>query len=474
MISLHPTRWRRRWPRRSLALLCTAAALLAGLAVVTSGGAASAVANSLRPGLGYRPAGEFVGYYLTRDGTKVYCLSPRRAAPSSVSLHTVSRYPGLGRASSAALAYAVRIWGDARSPRAAAVESQVLNTLAGNGTDVRRRNRHLPASLRRDVAAHVSRARAQRGPYTVRLSTPRAVLPGGRATGSVLVRSAAGRPVSGVRVRLTASRNAAVRGVVRTGRGGSARFRYAVTDVGEVRFGARASALPPTAVRVSHPHAGQQRMVSWAPTTAARASSSFRAAASGFSHRYGCTSECDGRPVTVLRACAPAARVASRLVYRVGGRRVVVPFAASGRRRCVSTTVTSADGDRVGATWQYRVGRHWSRAVAAGGTFVVDCPPAPAVGVTLAANCTRATVTIGLAQPGAGGSWTPLVNTSRHRMVLDVSGSRTARVYAATGHEAVWTTSARCGAKLHLGFRGGVLRGSGRYNYGPNSAVVTP
>ncbi|GAB2466300.1 Ig-like domain-containing protein [Jatrophihabitans fulvus] len=473
MTLLHP-----RVLRRALLLLAVAGCVLALLSVAWSRDDARAARAGLRPGAGFMlPAGEFVGAYVTPAGTRVWCLSPDKALPSGVVLSTRTSWPGTSATRAAAIAYALARWGAPRNRVAGAVQSQVLNTLAGNTRDVARRARLLPAAYRqaiaRQVAAHVAAARRLHGPYRARVSLPSAVTPGRSGRGTVTVSAADGRPVAGVAVTLNHTANATAPARVRTDAHGRARFTYSVTGTGEVRVRATA-ALPSRSVRVSSPRPGEQRMVAVAPAVRATAVTSFRARPGGFTHRYSCDTDCDGRPATVLRACAPAARTASRLVYRVGPRSVVASFPAGARRTCVETRLVSRDGDRVSAAWQWRVHGRWSAPVAAAGTFVVDCPAPPPVAVTMTAGCVNARVTLGLAQPGAGGTWTPFRNTSRHAMVLLVSGDRTARVVAARGGEAMWTATVPCGAGLALTARPAVQRASGGWNYGPSIAIRTP
>src|SRR3954470_13312662 len=80
----------RRLPQ-SLAAVATA--VIAAIALcVTLVPTSAAASQQLRPGKGYAAAdGDFVGFYLTSGGTKVYCLSPRKTLPSAVSLGPLSR-----------------------------------------------------------------------------------------------------------------------------------------------------------------------------------------------------------------------------------------------------------------------------------------------------------------------------------------------------------------------------------------------
>lgn len=464
-----------RVPTRRLGASLTVLATLAALAVALSPSGATATSVPLRPGLGHRVAGgDFVGYYVTGAGTKVYCLNPRRAVPQGVSLRTISRYRGVSSTVSHELAYALATWGNARTAAQAAVESQVLNSLAGNTADVQRRGRGLPAKLRRQVSAHVRAARAFRGPYAVRVSTPTAVLPGQSATGSVRVRSAGGHWLPGVRITLQHSANASVPTAVRTNSHGVARFSYSVTDVGQVRVGATATDLTPTALRESRSRPHEQRMVGWAGRVSAHGAASFRKSVSGFSNSYACTTTCNGRPRTTLTACAPGSRYASRLVYDLGRGTLTVAYPASRTRRCATATAILRDGENVRAAWQFRTRHGWSSPVRATGSFTVDCPPAPSVAASVSYDCATARVTIALAQLSASGSWRPLVNRTRHRMVLVVNGATSVRIFAEPGRSAVFTASAACGSHRVYSMQAGVQRANHRYNYGAVASLTTP
>lgn len=458
-----------------MCVLVAVALLGVTTAAVLPEAGARAATNTLRAGLGYRVAGgDFVGYYLVGKN-KVYCLNPAKSVPRTVSLSSVSRYPGASTARSQQLAYALAQWGDARSRAAAAVQSQVLNTLAGNTKDVTRRSHGLPSSLSRTVAAHVAAAQRLHGPYTVRVSTPRALLPGQPAAiGSIQVSSAGGHGVPDVLVRLTHTTNSITPTVARTNSAGSARFAYSVTDIGQVRITATAGGLASTGLRVSHPHSFEQRMVGAQPAVAAHGSAAFRAAVSGFGNNYACTTTCDGRPVTTLSACAPASRYASRLAYQLGVTTLSVDFPAAGTRACRTRSLRLADGTRVTAAWAYRTPHGWSRPVAAPGAFTVDCPAAPAVTVAMTYDCTRASVTVALGRSSAAGSAPAAVNTSRHRLVLVIGGAASARIYAEPGGRALYSASVACGSRAAYTVQAGVQRASGAYNYGPVASVITP
>ncbi|HEV7204662.1 MAG TPA: hypothetical protein VGN18_08610 [Jatrophihabitans sp.] len=466
-----------RDPLSRMGLLLALGALVTGLLVAPGARTASASsAHAIRAGLGYRLAGgDFVGYY-SSGGRLIYCVRPTKAAPYAVTLATVGLVPGTNRTQTAELAYALSRWGDARTAFQAAVESQVLNTLVGNGPAVARRAVHLPRSVTARVAEHVRAARALHGPYSVEVTAPRALLPGQSAVGSVRVRTGAGRYLVGALVALRPSANAQAPRAVRTDGRGVARFRYAVTGTGEVRLRATAPGLPGLTVRTSRPRSSEQLMVSSGTTASASGATGFRQTVNGFSHRYSCTSTCDGRPRTELAACAAAGRYPSRIEFRVGRRlTLTLTFGASAVRVCRSVASTLRDGERVTASWRFLTPHGLTGPTAAAGSFVVDCPPVPAVAVSVVFDCATASVTIALAHRSSSTSgWIPLVNRTRHRMQLIIGGAVTRRVTAAPGHSAVFSATARCDTPVRYTAQAAVERADHGYNEGPVASITTP
>lgn len=474
----------RSHPRRRLAVLAIVGtcAALAGVLLGSNASSASPPTPiapgpaTARPeaGLGYRLADDsLVGYYQA-GGAKIYCLSPGKRLPASVHLVERRDLGHLGAVGAHELAYALQRWGNARTAYQAAVESQVLNQIVGNDRDVRLRARQLPRSMNAVVRRHLALAQQFRGPYVVSVHAGRAVLPGQSGAGTVTVRSASGRLVPGVTVRLASSANAVVSARTSTGRSGTGTFGYRAIDVGEVHITAVAIGLPSTRFRANDPAPGEQRMVSWVHPTREHAALSFGRAPAGFANSYACTSVCDGRPRSTLRACAPASRVRSELVFHLGPQTRVLSFPSGRHRVCRALTTTLSDGWRISASWRFRTGHGWSRPVPAKGAFVVDCPPVPTVGATLSYDCTAATLHIGLAVRTADGSWAPLVNTESRRMVLVIGGAERRRIVAEPGHTAAFTAQVSCADPTEYTARAGVQRADGRYNYGPVVSVATP
>jgi hypothetical protein len=360
--------------------------------------------------------------------------------------------------------------GHATTKWQAAVVSQAVNMLIGNKKAVARRAHLLPASVGKRAALYVAEARRFHGPYRVRVSTPTSLLPGQSARGTISLSPA--RP--GVSVRLSSSANAAVSSVVRTGSHGTAAFTYRVNGPGEVHIAARATNLPPTTLLASDPKGRVQRMISWRPAVSNVASASFQRRASGFAHSYGCSSTCNGHPVTTLRACVATSTQWQRVIYRYAGHVKVLTWGPTRAASCKTTSLTLSDGDRVTAARQYRSARGWSAQVPVGGTFVVDCPAAPGVAASVVFSCTTASVTIALGVATSQGGWKPSVNTSTHRYVLDISGAAHQRLYADHGKTATATFQMACGAHKAFTFRGGVRRANGQYNYSSWATVVSP
>ena len=83
-------------------------------------------------------------------------------------------------------------------------------------------------------------------------------------------------------------------------------------------------------------------------------------------------------------------------------------------------------------------------------------------------------MTIGLAKLGPNGTWTPLVNTSKHRMVLVIGGAKQLRIFARHGKTAMFTASASCDSPTTYTAQAGVQRANGQYNYGLRASVTTP
>jgi hypothetical protein len=460
---------------RAVVMIVGALVAMAALSVALGSATASAAGAQLRKGSGYSVAhGDFVGFYTASTGAKVYCLSPRKALPASITLATVSRYPGVSQAASRQLAYALSRWGNAATAQAAAAESQVVNSIVGNHADVARRAAQLPKSVAKEVSDHLALTRRLYGPYVTTVRTPKAVLPGQSSTGTVVITSASGHRLTGTTVLLSSSKNGSVPNRIKTDSKGFGRFTYRATDVGEVHITATAVDLPPTVLHVNHPASTEQHMVTWSPVVASRGAASFQKAPSGFSNQYACTTTCDGKPTTRLRACTPASGRASRIGYHYGSKTAYVVFPASTTRMCKNLNVVTRDGNHVSAGWQYKTKHGWSKVVKAAGSFVVDCPPAPPVAVTMTYDCTTAAVTIGLAKLGAKGTWSPLVNSTKHRMVLVIGGAAQQRIYAGHGETAVFTASAPCGSPKTYTMQAGVQRASGQYNYGPVGSVTTP
>jgi hypothetical protein len=452
-------------PARIRLLLCSLLVLL-GAAALSVGGAVSVGAAApapLRAGTGYRlPGGDFVGFYLTRSGAKVYCIDPGKRAPSSVSLTSIGRYPGMSQRTADELAYALSRWGNATSRTQAAAESQLVNTIVGHADAVRRRAHSLPGSVGSLVAAHLRIVRALHGPYTVSVRATRAAAPGQTTDGSTGVVSAAGHGVPGVAIALRGSGNVSLPAEVRTGSRGSVTFRYTVTGTGPVRIDATASGLTAPRFTGTHPAAGQQRMVTWSRPVGASAHTGFQARLGSFAHGYACTTTCTGHPRTTLRACAVPSAYPARLAFRAGSTTLPMDFPAATRTGCRTIAAVLTDGDQVTASWTFHGPHGWTAPMAAGGAFVVDCPPVPVVRVSLAYDCTQGSLTASVTAPAA------------HPAVLLVAGAATRRIDAGSGATAQFTVPVRCGTVQAYSVQAGVRRADGAWNYGPAARVSTP
>jgi hypothetical protein len=451
--------------------------VIASGATMASASASASAASSLKPGAGkWTPHhADFVGYYRARvagSWVKVYCVSPGKQTPSRITLSTVSRLTSVSVAVTRQLAETLAAHGNAASAAQAEAVSQALNYELGNRAAVERRARYLSKAVQARAMSYVAEARRLRGAFVLHLNTPARPLPGQTGTATISLRGAGGgKPAV---VRLTHSANVATPRLVRTSAAGRGTFSYRTTGGGEVHITASVAGLAPTTLRVSHPSSATQRMLTWSPTVGARASASYRGTVVGFTHRYECSSTCNGHPVANLTACAPASSYPSRLTYRYAGQAHRLDFPAATTRRCRSWTTTLADGERVTAAWQYRTAQGWTGLMVAAGSFVVDCPAAPAVAVVVSYDCRAATVIVALGR-AAGAGLVPTRNRTAHRMVLVLSGARSGRYSLEPGATATpHAFPITCGTHATVAVRGGVQRHNGAYNYGPPAQVVLP
>jgi hypothetical protein len=305
------------------------------------------------PGKGVWIAGhtDFVGFYRAyADGrwVKVYCVSPAKRAPTSIDLHTAARVAGTTRAVTRQLAETLAAHGDAQTARQAEAVSQALNEEIGNDDAVHRRASSLPDRVRILAARYVAEARTLHGPYRLAVHLPRSPLPGQQATGTVTLRTTAGQPVPHA-VTIRHTRNVRTPRFVHTDGSGRAAFDYATTGGGAVHLAASARLLP-TTVRASRPGPATQLVLTWSPRSESRATGSYQGTGPGISHRYSCSSDCDGHPVVTLTACAPADRYRSRVTFWLGERTHRLYFAAARHRVCQSWQTRIADEVSVSAT----------------------------------------------------------------------------------------------------------------------------
>ena len=417
---------------------------------------------------------DFVGYYranVNGHWVKVYCVSPDRLVPRHITLHTVSELPAASAATTRLLAETLAAHGDAQTAAAAEAVSQALNQEIGNTDAVARRARYLSRAVRDLAARYVAEARQRHAPYSLGLRLPTSPLPGQSGSGTVSLRSGAGG-VSG-RVALSHTANVTTPDTLRTNAKGSASFTYRTVAGGAVHVAASAR-VAPARVQASLADRSTQVMLTWIPLATVRATATYQAHGPRVTHQYACTSQCDGRPVVTLTACAPANRYASRITYWYDGNSHAIDFAATDQRVCSNWRVRIADGVSVSATWRYRSPSGWTAPLPAGGAFVVDCPAAPPVAVLVSYDCAHATLTAALGTQQHG-VLHPVRNTGRHRMVLVVAGAASGRYPVERGSTAaLHTFGLSCGSAATVSVRGGVERGSGEYNYGQPASVALP
>jgi hypothetical protein len=463
--------------RRVLRLLVS----VATLAVLAISGAVVVAANaatqpSVVTGRGVWIAGhtDFVGYYranVNGQWLKVYCVSPDRLVPVHITLRTRSSFPEASVATTRLLAETLSAHGNARTATEAEAVSQALNEEIGNHDAVARRAKYLSTAVRDLAARYVAEARAEHGPYTLRLHLPSSPLPGGSGVGTVTLRSAT-RGVAGT-VMLRHTANVALPSSVRTNSAGEASFTYRTIGSGPVHVSATAR-VAPTTLRASLADRSTQVMLTRSPQARVQATATYQAQGPRFTHKYACTTECAGHPRVTLTACAPANQYASRITYWIGTTAHRIDFPAANTRECSSWQGRIADSVSVSATWRYWTPRGWSAPLPAQGAFVVDCPAAPQVAVLLSYDCQDATLAVVLGAQ-RNGELQPLHNATQHDMVLVVDGAVSGRYVLAHGSTAtVHTFPLSCGKDATVNVRGGVERTNGAFNYGPAASVALP
>ena len=462
--------------RRVIAAATVSGAIAAGtVGLATSATASSAPTVHHGAGAVIAHGSDYVGQYRVTLGghsTIVYCINPTKRDPAHLTLSTVSRIPGLDTTTTREMAQVLTAHGQTSKVTQAEATSQALNYLAGNRKDVARRARYIAKSTQKLAMSYVAEARRLRGGHVVKLHLSTAALPGQSGKGTVTV-TAAGGPAA-TTVTLTHGSNVSTPRTVRTNSHGAASFAYKTLGAGQVRVAATATGLAPTTVRVSNPAAGYQRMVSASVAVNGHASAAYQGRVSGFSNSYQCSSECAGHPVVTLRACAPASSYSSRLIYSWAGGSKVASFAASKKTTCTSAAVRLSDGLRVTGTWQYRTSKGWTSGGAAAGSFVVDCPAAPSVAAAVSYDCSAASFTATLGRQ-VNGTITPQRNTTKHQMVLTISGAVTGRFALAPGATATTHTwPLTCGHHAQITIQSGVQRTTGGWNYGQPATITAP
>lgn len=459
---------------RTVVLAAIALAALGALAARSPSAAAGR--SQLVPGKGAWIAGhtDFVGYYRALvDGrwTIVYCVSPDRAAPAAISLRTVSRLPDTSRDVTRQLAQTLAAHGDAQTATHAEAVSQALNEELGNHRAAQRRAPFLAARVQRLATRYVREALARHGPYRLGLHLPGSPLPGQQASGSVTLRAAAGPAPGTVLLRHTG--NVRTPRVLHVGRSGQAPFTYRTIAGGPVHLAASARVAPPT-LRASRPASGTQLMLTWSAPATVHATATYQPTGPGITHRYACSSQCDGHPLVTISTCAPANRYRSRVTLWFAGQTHRISFSAADTRTCRSWSVVLADGVTVSATWQYRTPGGWTGRLPASGWFTVDCPAPPPVAVLVSYDCNTATVSAALGRQHDA-SLAALDNRTSHRMMLLITGAVSGAYPVAPGATAtVRTFPVDCGSAARLSIRSAIQRAGGGYNYGQPVELTMP
>lgn len=468
--------FKRKLSSRGLTIVSALLAITAAFSLSPASPANARTESQVVPGLGrwIDNGTDFVGFYKAlTDGTwtKVYCVRPGSTKPTALTLRTLGTLPDTSRRVTRQLAETLAAHGDAQTAMRAAAVSQALNEEIGNHAAVVRRAASLPDRVQQIADRYVAEARAMAGPYRLGIDLPRSPLPGQSARGTISLRSAEG-PATGT-VTLRHTPNVTTPDEIRIGRSGEARFTYETVAGGPVHLSASAD-VAPTTLRANRPAPGEQVMLSWSPPLTVQATATYEATGPGISYRYGCTSQCDGHPVVTLRACAPANTFASRITFWFRDQVRRITFAAAHVRTCRSIDVTLADGVSVSATWRYETSHGWTRPLPAAGAFVVDCPAPPPVAIAGGFGCISAHIVAVLGRQ-RGGMLTPLINRTRHRMVLVVTGAVSGWYVVAPGQTAtVHTFALACGSGDAITIRSGVQRRDGTYNYGEPMVISMP
>jgi hypothetical protein len=428
-----------------------------GLSVLPS------VANAQAPvtsGAGLSVQGVWMGYFVN-DGHDMYCVTPGLQLTAPQSTHTVSYWPAIGAAKSRNVEYVLGQWGNTSdNNQAAAVRLALLKIIGAHLPQAKA----LPASVKATADNYVALAKKYHGPYVTSVTFGTKVLDGQIGTAQVTVNSAAHQPVPGLTVALRAS-NATVPASVTTAANGLAEFQYVRTGTGMVKIVARASSVPPTSLLASQPAGGQQLLLGSGLPTIETASAAYQLTPGGPTVSYSCTSACNGQPPVSVQFCNPAEVVPTKYTVYDNKRAVAVAkFDPSSQPACQTVTVTIDDTHVVTFSVAYFVKNKWSHRVALPGSFTVDCPPWPAVSLSMTCNCVSGQLQMAIS-PNA---------THAEEIIYSVNGGPPQTSVGQPGQPVTVTVPLDRSASTTVTYTGAVQRSNGQWIIPPLFSVTVP
>lgn len=322
------------------------------------------------------------------------------------------------------IAYILNGWGNTHSPTQAAAVNDAINRTTGNRNYALDRPYYLAQLNRHDPRVvqlsnyYVSSARLYHGPYRASVQSTR-VLVGQRGQAVISVVAATRRGVPSAPVRLGYS-GAVGPASGRTAANGRLTVAFTRTSINPVTIGATATLVQSSALIISMPRRGFQRLVavSTVPRVAVKAHTTWQLGPTGPVVRGAdCTSNCQGHP-PVTMTFTNAQGTATTQYFPVRSGRVDSRYSVTLAGGRTGSLRFIADNDET-VGWAYRVyyGGRWSAVVVATNRlFVVDCPPLPALHIV--DDC-----------PCAGGGATTFSiprNTDGHAQAILINGVRVA------------------------------------------------
>jgi hypothetical protein len=342
-------------------------------------GAAPARLVAATHGTGMMLRGQWFGSWRTSDG-RGFCIEFDKGHPNTRGVRKNSgRLPGLSSEESARVRYVTNAYGSTSSKVDAAAAAIYVWTVQDTSRFNRyyaqmRKSKAIPSRVLRRVGQIAAEAK-NHGPYKLTMSMGAGYV-GQTVNGTVTVRAQNGRPVSGMRITLTASNASVTKAARATDSRGRLAYSARVTKLGAVRVSSRLSTRS-TNVWITTPSAGHQRLA-----LAGRGSDTASATVAS-QRRIGrptvtsaCSGDCQGRaPVTVSMTNPRGSATLRQYIFSNNVRVGYLDIPAGTTRR---TTLQLPDEAKVTTSYCYLTSaRQCSSApVANAGAFVVECPPA--------------------------------------------------------------------------------------------------